>query len=243
MSAQAARHPPIGGGTGPVRWRFTDRTGGHSLAPYDSMNLALHVGDDPDRVVLNRDVLRHHLGAGRLATMRPNHGREVALVDVSGETVDVDALVTTTPGLALLALGADCTPALLFDAEAGVIAAVHCGWLGLRDDVFGAVVERMRALGADSITALLGPTICGDCYAVPPDRAEAVAAVNPVAVSRARDGQSSIDIRAGSAQRLARAGVAVELVGGCTAESDDLFSHRRDGLTGRHGAAIMLAAP
>lgn len=231
---------PFEGQVGGVRWWFTDRTGGHSRPPYDSLNLARHVGDDPDRVELNLAVITHRLGVPHLATMRPNHGRAVAVVVAAGEVSDVDGLVTAKPLIGLLALGADCTPVVLYDASAGVVAAVHCGWRGLRDDVVGAALERMRALGAGQPTALLGPTICGRCYAVPADRVAEVADRYPSAAASARDGQPSIDIRAGLAERLAAEGIATALVGGCPAEEPDLFSHRRDGRTGRHGAIVAL---
>lgn len=240
---------PATGRTGPAAWAFTDRAGGVSAAPFASLNLASHVGDDPEAVAANRGRALARLTAGPgpaaplgLATMRPNHGTGVAVVGGPGETADVDALVSATPGLALLALGADCVPALLVDPAAGVVAAVHSGWLGVRDDVVGAALTAMAGLGADAArtVALLGPSVCGACYPVPRERAEQVARVSPVAVGVSIDGQPTVDVRAAVAERLGAAGLAVSLVGGCTFESADLFSHRRDGLTGRQGGVIAL---
>lgn len=234
---------PATGRTGPAAWAFTDRNGGVSAAPFASLNLASHVGDAPEAVAANRGRTLAGLAAPLgLATMRPNHGTGVAVVDGPGETPDVDALVCATPGLALLALGADCVPAVLVDPAAGVVAAVHSGWLGVRDDVVGAALAAMAGLGAEPArtVALLGPAVCGACYPVPRERADQVARVSPAAVGVAADGQPTVDVRFAVAERLRVAGVEVSLVGGCTVESAGLFSHRRDGVTGRHGAVVVL---
>ncbi|MEI7780180.1 MAG: polyphenol oxidase family protein [Actinomycetes bacterium] len=231
------------GRAGAVRWLFTDRAGGVSVDPYSSLNLATHVGDASGAVSENRAAgLTLLSGAGALASMRPTHGTGVAVVTAPGEAEDVDALVTTEPGLALLALGADCVPVVLFDLAAGVVGAVHTGWRGLRDDVVGAALSAMLGLGArgQRIEALLGPAICGPCYPVPAERAQEIEGVAPPAVGTCKDGQPSIDLRVGISYRLARSGVSARYVGGCTAEDSRYFSHRRDGITGRQGAFVVL---
>ena len=103
-------------------------------------------------------------------------------------------------------------------------------------DALAAMVD----LGADAqqIRASLGPAICGQCYPVPPERAQEAAEAWPDSRATAPDGQPGIDVRAGLRQRLRAAGVLVEYIGGCTAEDPELFSYRRDGLTGRQGVAV-----
>ena len=110
-------------------------------------------------------------------------------------------------------------------------------------DVTGAAIEAMVGLGADParMRAVVGPAICGACYAVPQERVDAVARVVPEAAAIARDGQPALDIRAGVTAGLARAGISTLTVGGCTAEGSEWFSYRRDGRTGRHGGLIALA--
>ncbi|GAA4304207.1 hypothetical protein GCM10023148_58220 [Actinokineospora soli] len=102
-----------------------------SKAPYDSFNLGDHVGDDPDAVAANRARLADELGLGadRVVWMEQVHGRTVGVVDgPRAEPVEAtDALVTAEPGLALVALVADCVPVLLGDPAAGVDAAVQVG--------------------------------------------------------------------------------------------------------------------
>lgn len=230
--------------------------GGSSRAPYSSANQASHVGDDPQAVISNRSQLAGLLGvpADQMTYMHPDHGRGVAVIGAAGswpsgvlpgsEIQEVDALVTTTPGVGLVALAADCVPVLLAADHPAVVAAVHCGWRGLAVDVVGAALESMAALGAPTpaIRAWVGPAICSNCYPVPKQRAEQLAAVAPAALAVARDGQPALDLRAGLAERLGAAGVQYEMVGGCTSCDDQFFSYRRDGLTGRQAGAIALVA-
>lgn len=237
-----------------ARLVFTGRgslgSGGVSLPPYEWANLASHVGDDPTAVSANRSGLAAGMGLApsQLSFMHPDHGRGVAVVTEPGgvaagsEILHVDAMVTDRPGIGLVALSADCVPALLVDPGVGIIAAVHSGWRGLALDVVGAALEQMLAMGgrAERVQAYLGPAICGRCYPVPPERAEQVGALRPEAVTQAPDGQPAIDVRIGLAARLRELGARVELVGGCTAEDPGLYSYRRDGRTGRQAGAIAM---
>jgi YfiH family protein len=239
----------VDGSLGPrVRWSFADRTSGASRPPYDAGNLADHVGDDPVDVSANRTALAAAVGvpASHLVSMAPVHGNDVGRVEGSRtEPVpEVDALVTTVPGLALLVVAADCVPVLMADGEAGVAAVVHSGWRGVRSDVVGATLESMVELGArpDHVRAVVGPAICGCCYAVGRDRFDEVVAVAPTAAAVASGGRPGLDLRAAVVSRLRAAGAAVELHGGCTFESADLYSFRRDPVTGRHGGAVALVA-
>ena len=225
----------------------TDRRGGRSRAPYDSFNLGDHVGDDPGDVAANRSRVARELGVGadRLVWMNQVHGSTVAVVDgpQDGPVAATDALVTATPGLVLGVLAADCVPVLLTDPVAGVVAAVHAGREGLRRGVLPATLSAMAGLGARArhVTALLGPAVCGACYEVPQPMQAEVAAVAPAAAVPTRRGTAGLDLRAGLAEILGRAGVT-EVVHDprCTVEDRQLFSHRRDGVTGRQAGLVWL---
>ena len=239
----------VTGSFGPrVRWAFADRTEGASLPPYDAGNLADHVGDDPEHVRRNRATLAAAVGLDgtHVVSMAPVHGNDVGRVD--GPTLqpvpEVDALVTTVPGLALLTLAADCVPVLLGDGVAGVVGVVHAGWRGVVSDVLGTTLDVMRDLGArpENLHALVGPAICGRCYSVHQERFDEVVAVAPDAASVSVDGGRGLDLRAAVDARLQRAGVASTRHGSCTAESTALYSYRRDHVTGRHGGVITLLA-
>jgi YfiH family protein len=225
----------------------TDRRGGRSRSPYDSFNLGDHVGDDPADVEANRERVARELGVPgeRLVWMNQVHGARVAVVDgpQEGPVAGTDALVTATSGLVLCVVVADCVPVLLADPVAGVVAAVHAGREGVRQGVVPATLSAMASLGARArhVSALLGPAVCGDCYEVPGEMQAEVARVAPAAAVRTRKGTPGLDLRAGVADGLRRAGIP-EVVQDprCTVEDRHLFSHRRDGVTGRQAGIVWL---
>ena len=230
----------------PARWAATGRWGGASRSPFATLNLAGYVGDVEQDVVANRDRVASWVGAHGLAVMDAVHGSDVAVVTTRGVVAGVDALITQEPGLAVAALGADCVPLALSGADGRTVAAAHCGWRGLVADVVGAVVAGMGELGTRVDRVILGASVCGAHYPVPPVRAEELrdrcsAAVAAAALVACPDGQPGIDEAGGVVARLAECGVpapSVVRVAGCTVADDGLFSYRRDGHTGRQGIAI-----
>ncbi|WP_328912893.1 MULTISPECIES: peptidoglycan editing factor PgeF [unclassified Streptomyces] len=230
-----------------AHFAFTDRWGGVSAVPHDSLNLGGAVGDDPAAVRTNRERAAAALGRdpGRVVWMRQVHGREVAVVDApwGAEVPAVDALVTARADLTLAVLTADCVPVLLADPRAGVVAAAHAGRPGLVAGVVPAVVEAMIGQGAETgrIMALLGPSVCGKCYEVPAEMRENVAAVVPEAYAETSWGTPAVDVSAGVRSQLACCGV--RLMDGpavCTLESTDHFSYRRERVTGRLASYVWL---
>lgn len=231
-----------------VRRVVTDRSGGASVAPYDAFNLGDRVGDDPAAVTANRARLARSIGVPQdvLVWTEPIHGRTIRTVDRAPVVAvpGCDGLVTTTPGLVLTALSADCVPILLADAAAGVVAAVHAGRIGVRLDIAGHAVAAMVAAGASAarIDALLGPAICGGCYEVPASMQRDVDTAAPGSATRTRSGSAGLDLRAGIRSQLLAAGVGqVAVDPRCTFEERTLFSHRRDGVTGRQAGLVWLA--
>lgn len=229
-------------GTAQAGWLFSSRRGGFSQAPFDQWNLGAYVGDAPEAVGRNRSRMAALAGLSDIVVMKQCHSANVAVIDDASvaEVAEVDGLVTTSPGLGLVAMSADCVPVALVAVEAKVVAAVHSGWQGMVSDVVGEAVGQMQELGATTsgIRAILGPAICGPCYPVPPERAAEAAAAWSASAALAPDGQPAIDVRAGLQQRLSQLGVHSELVGGCTAEDQHLFSYRRDRQTGRQGVVV-----
>ncbi|MCP2304339.1 hypothetical protein LV79_004046 [Actinokineospora globicatena] len=225
----------------------TTREGGASTAPYDSFNLGDHVGDDPAAVTANRDRLARELDlpADHLVWMEQVHGRTVGVVDgpVPDKLEATDAVVTARTGLALVVLVADCVPVLLADPEAGVVGAVHAGRVGARVGVVPAALKAMVEAGADvdRVEVLLGPSICGECYEVPQDMQTDVERHLPGTACRTRKGTPGLDLRAGLWRQLADAGVAkIGIDPRCTNGERTLFSHRREGTTGRLAAVTWV---
>jgi YfiH family protein len=210
--------------------RFTTRVGGVSEGPYASLNLGRWTADDPCAVAENR---RRAADGRPPAFGRQVHGTRVLTVDDAtpdDAIADADGVATTTDGLVLLVLAADCLPVAL--ATPGAVAMVHAGWGGLADGVLEEGVRAVRALDGDGpLHAAIGPAVGGCCYEV----GDEVAARFPDVPRRA---DRTIDLKAIAAQRLRAAG-AVEVldVGRCTmCEPDLFFSHRASGgLTGRQG--------
>jgi YfiH family protein len=230
-----------------VRRVATTRAGGVSKPPFDSFNLGDHVGDDPKAVAANRSRLAKATGLGpdRLVWMNQVHGDHVEFVDGPRDTAleATDALITTVPRLAMVVVTADCVPVLMADARAGVVAAVHAGRVGAQHGVVARALEGMLAAGAQAgdISVLLGPAVSGPHYEVPAAMADEVEAALPGSRTRTSAGTPGLDLRAGIARQLKGLGVeAIDVDPRCTAADANLFSHRRDGRTGRLASLVWL---
>jgi polyphenol oxidase len=227
-----------------VRAGFTARAGGVSTGAWEGLDLALHVGDDPDAVARNRALLAAWAGAP-VRFGRQVHGTAVAVLPASddaagdGPEPEADALVTAERRLPVGVLVADCVPVLLADAGAGVVAAVHAGRRGLLAGVLARAVETMTSAGARArdVRAAVGPAAGGCCYEVPPDLQERACAGRPELRATTTWGTPALDLRAGAVAELTGLGLAdVRLVGGCTIEDSSFYSHRRGGrINGRLG--------
>jgi len=174
----------------------TTRDGGVSAGPYATLNLSLSVGDEPARVLENRRRLAAALNArpDDFVFARQVHAAGVRVVGeadrgsgaytLDGAIADADALVTTTPGLVLAILAADCVPIVLHDPVAGVLACVHAGWRGTVARAPAAAIGVMQSLGSRpaDVIAGVGPAIAQDRYQVGPEVHGAVtAAFGPAA--------------------------------------------------------------
>jgi len=231
-----------------AHFAFTHRWGGVSAVPYEQLNLGGAVGDDAGAVRTNRELAAKSLGLDPAGVVWMNqvHGAEVAVVDGpwgDRPVPEADAVVTTRRGLALAVLTADCTPVLLADPVAGVVAAAHAGRPGMVAGVVPAAVRAMTELGAEPgrIVARTGPAVCGRCYEVPEAMRADVAAVEPAAHSVTSWGTPAVDVTAGVHAQLERLGVRDrEQSPVCTIESGDHFSYRRDRITGRLAGYVWL---
>ncbi len=161
----------------------TTRECGVSTGTYRSLNLGMHVGDDPAAVAENRRRAASALGAGvdDLVFASQVHGTRATVVGQreagrgardAGDAIEAtDALVTAEPGPVLVTLVADCSPVLLVDPEARVLATVHAGWRGAIGGTVRAALDTMVTLGArvERTHGLIGPTVSPDVYVVGPD--------------------------------------------------------------------------
>lgn len=221
----------------------TSRGGGVSAAPYGSLNLGDHVGDDPVAVAENRRRLVTAL-PGAPCWLRQVHGTTV--VDAAHAAVgsEADAAFTRTPAAVCLVMTADCLPVLFCDRAGTVVAAAHAGWRGLAAGVLEATLHSMAVAPGD-VLAWLGPAIGPAAFEVGEEVRDTFVAGDPEAASAFivhSAGKWWADLFLLARQRLLRAGVDAVYGGGVCTYSDPerFFSHRRDRQTGRMATAIWL---
>lgn len=167
---------------------LTTRCGGQSKSPYACFNVAHHVGDDLEQVGANRRQIFSDMGCEHLCFMEQTHSNRVCVVTtkqdhdalskddndvvlvnepiVSG--IDCDGLVTNEPKVALAVMTADCLPLLLCDPLCGVVAAIHCGWRGIKRGIIPNALAKMCALNAQlaNIKAFMGPAIGAQSFEI-----------------------------------------------------------------------------
>ncbi len=242
---------------------FTERSGGVSVSPYESLNLAAHVGDAAVAVDTNRTRLFGALGiAGlreRLVTAEQVHGERIEVVGDreagSGAFAEpshgsrppvpaTDALVTSARGLPLMMFFADCVPIVLVaTSPRPAVAVVHAGWRGARLSLPGTAASALAAhagCAPSDISAYIGPHIARCCYEV--DERLLSHFCNIFDTVGALDGR--LDLAAAVRESLARSGVSAgrtTSVGACTHDlTDRFFSYRAESTTGRHGALAVI---
>jgi hypothetical protein len=217
---------------------FTNRHGGVSQGDYSSLNLGDHVGDIAADVLRNRSELTALHGPVQF--MNQVHGNRVAVIEEVTEVAPTaDALVTGIPGITLAVMVADCIPLLLTSTQA--VAAVHVGRRGLVNNVALRTIEVMREMGAQEISAIIGPAICGRCYEVSAEIHQEVVSNFPTADSRTHSGSLALDLPKALSTVLQSAGISIDASQCvCTVEDADLFSYRRDAVTGRQAGLVRL---
>ena len=201
----AGHHWPAG-----VQAAFTSRRGGLSRPPFDEWNLGDHVGDSPQAVAGNRELLQRRLGA-RPVFLRQVHGVEVLELRAdSPDGLEADACWTAQPGLACTVMVADCLPLLLCAADGTSVAAVHAGWRGLLGlggrGVLEVLCERWPAArtGAQraGLRVWLGPCIGPQAFEVGAEVRRAYTESDPAAASAF----TALPVQAGQAERSDRDG-------------------------------------
>lgn len=245
-----------------IRHGFFTREGGVSTGLYASLNCGWGSNDDPSQVAENRSRIGKALGGdtkfgGGVITLYQEHGTSALHVSEPpsrNALPHADAVVSTTPGLVIGVLTADCAPVLMADGEAGVVAAAHAGWRGAINDVVASAVREMERLGArrERITAAVGPCIGKAAYEVGPEFEATFLESDPsfsaFFTRRDADARPHFDLPAFVTMRLKAAGVvSVEDLALCTCENESLFfsyrrkTHRGEVDYGRQISAIVVA--
>ncbi|MCH2086543.1 MAG: peptidoglycan editing factor PgeF [Pseudoalteromonas sp.] len=221
----------------------TIRQGGVSVAPFDSFNVGLHVGDDEQAVLANRALLTNQL-PNPAVWLNQTHSSDVIVIDEKSDLSQVraaDALYTRLVKQPLAIMTADCLPVLLCSSSGDEVAAVHGGWRGLAQAILANTVSHFQA-PANDIIAWLGPAIGPSQFEVGQDVKDSFCLQNPVhqQAFTAKHEKYMADIYLLARQQLAQLGV-VKIYGGeyCTVtDKSQFFSYRRDGQTGRMASLI-----
>ena len=232
---------------GNVKALQTTRNGGFSAAPYASLNLGDHVGDNPLAVSRNRMLLSTLLPSEPV-WLKQVHGTTVVDAAQTSCWPEADACVSSRAGAVCVVMTADCLPVLLCDEQGSVVGAAHAGWRGLCD---GVIEQTVRAMNAppQTLMAWLGPAIGPQAFEVGEEvRAAFIAAQQEAAmafVPRTADvantsGKWHADIYQLAHLRLNALGITRIYGGGLCTHTDSarFFSYRRDGATGRMGTFI-----
>lgn len=227
----------------------TTRLGGISHAPYASLNLGSHVGDDIGHVTTNRTRLQT---CAQLPSaprwLRQVHGTRCVDAGVSQqeeEAEEADASFSHRTGIVCAVMTADCLPLLLCDRDGTRIAAVHAGWRGLLDGVIESTLAALSCPG-HRLLAWLGPAIGPLAFEVGSEVRDAFVAEDSTQTAAFRPytptGKWLCDLYGLARHRLQRADVTA-IYGGdrCTVtEQETFFSYRREGTTGRMASLIWL---
>jgi polyphenol oxidase len=241
---------------GTIQHAFFTRQGGVSEGIYAGLNVGTGSHDDPVRVQENRRRAAWYFGNGSAPIVTPwqVHSADAVIVDgpFKGEKPQADGIATSTPGVVIGVVTADCGPILFADETAQVIGAAHAGWKGALYGVLESTIQAMEQLGASRarIKAVLGPSISQPNYEVSAEYqrtfTEQDTTYDRYFAPSERLGHALFDLRAFTLMQLERAGVEGAMTPHCTYEDEaDFFSyrrttHRREPDYGRQLSAISI---
>ncbi len=225
------------------------RTRGKSKKPYDSLNVSLSSGDDPQKVRENRELIAKAMGGGELLFFNQIHGDEIAVLEhdykyVAHKKKDYvcDAVVTSVPGKNIVIQVADCQAVMAYSPKNKVIANIHSGWRGSIKNIIGKTIKIMKKefdVNPSGIYAGIGPSL-GPCCGEFINYKKEI----PEKYRKYKDDHNHFDFWSMSVDQLMDAGVPFENIHVsefCTKCRTDLFfSYRGEGLTGRFAAVIGI---
>lgn len=224
-----------------IKAGITLRQGGMSVKPYDSFNLATHVGDELAVVNQNRAMLDV---PGTPQWLEQVHSTQAVLLPNEETIPKADAAYTSEKNIVCTVMTADCLPLLITDQQGSCVAAIHAGWRGLCDGIVEATIKKLPA-EPESLLVWLGPAIGPDVYEVGEEVYDAFTKAEPEAkqaFTTTTKGHWLFDIYQLAKLRLNKMGVS-HIYGGehCTlSEEEQFFSYRRDGVTGRMASLIWI---
>lgn len=237
----------------PISAHFTTRHGGISYAPYDALNLAFHVGDNPQDVLKNHHILANTIGysSQKLIYMHQIHSDKIMVVNTNmnfDTPPQCDALITDCIDIPLMVMSADCTPILLYDPINHAIGAVHAGRAGALNGILPKTLAAMHknyGTSLSDIRIVLGPAIQGCCYEINENIAREVEEKGYEKALIRTIQKVSLDVNTILQIQLEALGIVIEqieTINQCTScNCHDYFSYRANRQhTGRIAGVILL---
>ncbi len=238
---------------------FTTRDGGFSRKPFNTLNLAYHVGDDDRSVLKNRQLLIEKIlgpGPRRIYSSLQVHGDNVLYVDKYTEhengkiPVKADSLITDDSNVPIMVLGADCSLIIVIDIKEKAVGVVHAGWRGTFNGVLGKTLLEFKKRfnsSPENILIFFGPSIRSCCYKVDNiliDRFREKFGRGDYYFNDYKEGKDFfLDIIKLNLIHLKDFGIQKDNIfdaGQCTSCGNGLFSYRRENNTGRQAAIAMI---
>jgi polyphenol oxidase len=235
---------------------ISSRQGGVSLPPYNSLNLGMHVGDEPELVAENRRLINLYIPSKPI-WLEQIHSSIVSTpeqrINSDYKPIIADAAITDNPNEVLAILTADCLPVLFSARDGSVIGAAHAGWKGLcagiLENTVAEILKIQPSLKSTDLIALMGPAIGPNSYEVGEDVYKAFESCIP-GVGEGdfqeipnKKGKYLANLYSIARNRLNSLGI-MQIKGGqfCTfADSEQFYSYRRDGVTGRFASLIWIS--
>ncbi len=227
-----------------IRAGTSIRTGGHSKAPYNNLNLAQHVGDDQNNVDANRKLLIDHLKLqSEPVWLNQTHSSNIISIDNTPINREADASFTTKQHQVCAVMTADCVPILFCNKSGTKVAAIHAGWKG----ICGGIIENAIEIFSEpeAILVWIGPCISKERYEVGKDVYDSCLKHSNLiknAFTQSSIGHWQADLVKIVRILMENMGVgAIYECNLCTYNMDELFfSYRRDGNTGRTASMIWM---
>jgi purine-nucleoside/S-methyl-5'-thioadenosine phosphorylase / adenosine deaminase len=227
-----------------IRAGTSIRIGGHSKIPFNNLNLAQHVGDDPVDVKKNRNTLVNHLELRSEPTwLNQAHSSHIISIDTPPENRKADGSFTTKQNNICAVLTADCVPVLFCNKAGTKIAAIHAGWRGICNGIIENAIKTFS--DSETILAWIGPCISSKYYEVGKDVYESC--LNHSSLLKSAFDQTNIDHWHCDLAKIVKiilenAGIgAIYECNLCTYKMDELFfSYRRENNTGRTASMIWM---
>lgn len=230
-----------------IRHGCFSRKGGESLSPFDSLNVQ-PFPEETRSIQNNREKIQKVLGTKHpLVDLEQVHGVDIAVIKnppKSSPLGKYDAVITNVPGIPLMIKHADCQPCFFVDPKNKAIAAIHCGWRGNVQNIYEKVVHKMvEEYGTNPVDlmACIGPSL-GPCHAEFLEWNKDF----PQNFWEFRTGENHMDLWKISFEQLVKSGIKkehIEFSNICSFDAREyFFSYRRDKLTGRNAACILIAS-